>query len=563
MKAAIYARYSTEKQSKDSIEDQFRKCRERAEREGFTVYKYYKDEAVSGTSKDRPEYNAMLEAAKEKQFDVLMIDDLSRLSRDDVEMKQVLRRLTFNKIRIIGVADGYDSSVKGHKIQAGARGLINEIYLDDLKEKTHRGLEGKALNGKVCGGKSYGYDHIPEEDPARKDPYGRPLIVNVHRVINKEEAKVIKKIFEWYAEGRAPRWMANKLNEQRIPSPRNSKWLGSAIHGHAQKGTGILNNQLYIGKIIWNRSEWKKDPDTGKRKRFERPENEWVITEDESLRIISDKLWQQAKQRQAEKLAASRKQQTTHGNKMARSTGASPKYLFSSLLKCGVCGKSYAMKNQHSYGCASYTNGGKHACGNKLLLNRELAEELLLKEIKAELSQKDRIKRIAAKVDKLVHAAKTKNKPNKNKLKAEHTKIEQEIANIMTAIKAGIITESTKTELEKAEAEKASLQAKIAQADNSPLGNKLITYIPKAMAAVQRMIDSFDQITERDTHKVRSQMKHLLGGQITLKPHKTGEYLEAEIKGSFVGLLKFSRALSPEKINMVAGAGFEPTTFGL
>lgn len=116
MKAVIYARFSTDKQSDSSIEDQARNCLRYAERSGMTITSRFEDKAISGASKNRPGFDAMKVSADRGEFDVLLVDDLSRLSRDDVEMKQVIRRFKFRRIRIIGVSDGYDSDTKGEKI---------------------------------------------------------------------------------------------------------------------------------------------------------------------------------------------------------------------------------------------------------------------------------------------------------------------------------------------------------------------------------------------------------------------------------------------------------------
>ena len=167
MKAALYARYSTDKQRDASIEDQFRNCQAYAEREGWEVIARYADRGISGADAGRPQYQAMLADAKAGKFNVLLMDDLSRLSRDEVETRRALRRLPFWGVRVIAVSDGYDSESKGHKVHAGVRGLINEIYLDDLREKTHRGLTGQALKGFNTGGRCYGYRHIPIEDATR------------------------------------------------------------------------------------------------------------------------------------------------------------------------------------------------------------------------------------------------------------------------------------------------------------------------------------------------------------------------------------------------------------
>ena len=157
MRVVFYARYSSDRQREASIKDQFRNCSRLAKHEGWDVAKWYRDKAISGSTSNRPGYQQMLSDAGEGRFDVLIVDDLSRLSRDDIEMMQVIRRFIYWDIRIIGVSDGYDSDSKGAKVHAGVRGLINEIYLDDLSEKTHRGLSGNAIKGLSCGGRSYGH----------------------------------------------------------------------------------------------------------------------------------------------------------------------------------------------------------------------------------------------------------------------------------------------------------------------------------------------------------------------------------------------------------------------
>lgn len=153
------------------------------------------------------------------------------------------------------VIDGYDSGSKSRKIQRGVRSLVNEIYLDDLREKTHRGLSGQALRGLSAGGKTYGYRAVPIEDSTRKDAHGRPEIVGVRREVDKEQATIVRMIYEWYADGLSPLAITHKLNEIGVLSPRGGKWARSAIQGDKEHGTGLLNNLLYVGKYVWNRSE--------------------------------------------------------------------------------------------------------------------------------------------------------------------------------------------------------------------------------------------------------------------------------------------------------------------
>ena len=93
-------------------------------------------------------------------------------------------------------------------------------------------------------------------------PEGRPL--TGERRINAQEAAIVRRIFEDYAAGVSPRAIAKRLNAEGVPGPRR-KWGPSTIHGNRQRGTGILNNELYIGRLVWNRLRYVKDPETGKR----------------------------------------------------------------------------------------------------------------------------------------------------------------------------------------------------------------------------------------------------------------------------------------------------------
>src|SRR5690606_33760851 len=113
-----------------------------------------------------------------------------------------------------------------------------------------------------------------------------------------------------------------ELNRLRVPSPRGSTWAVSAIYGSPAKGSGILNNPLYAGRYIWNRSQWIKDPDTGKRQRFERPESEWRIQDRPDLRIVDDDVWSSVRSRM--------ERPRLQGGRQGR--GASVRTLFGGLM---------------------------------------------------------------------------------------------------------------------------------------------------------------------------------------------------------------------------------------
>jgi site-specific DNA recombinase len=147
---------------------------------------------------------------------------------------------------------------------------MNALFLKDLADKTRRGLEGRVREGRSGGGLCFGYDVVREHD-ARGGP------VHGGRRINEAEADTVRRVFAEFAAGKSPRRIAVDLNRDNIPGPRGGTWDASTVNGNAARSTGILNNELYIGRIVWNRLRYIKDPATGKRiSRLNKPEH-WVV----------------------------------------------------------------------------------------------------------------------------------------------------------------------------------------------------------------------------------------------------------------------------------------------
>ena len=556
-RAVIYARYSTDKQKDASIDDQVRNCKQFAEDKGFVVVNIYSDQAISGSNNRRPDYLQMYADGEAKKFDVLLVDDLSRLSRNDLEMKRIVNRFKFWGLRIVGISDGFDSDSKSYKIQSSVRGLINEVYLDDLRDKTHRGMTGQALKGNNCGGRCYGYKHIVEEDLIRKDEHGRPLIIATKRIVDEDQAGWLRKIFQWYADGYSPRYIAEELNKAGARSTRGGTWAASAIYGDMRTDTGLLNNELYIGRFNWNKSQWVKDPDTGKRKRLGREKAEWVVTEIPELRIIDDNLWSRVKARQKEQfLKTAEHRKKSHSR--AR-LGAGPKYLLSGLLKCGCCGANYILVDYYRYGCAVHKDRGPAACTNSLKVTRKLLETKILHGIKTELFTAEGISIFRREVQRFLKEKKLQQKPETTSLNKKLAEIETEITNIMNAIKAGILTQTTKSQLLTAEAQRDEI-AELLKADVKGL-DKIEELLPRAVDTFKAMIDEFGNIEPEHVPGMRNKIKAFVGDEIRLVPATEGNHLVAELQGDFAGLLALEASKS--KLAVVAGARFELTTFRL
>ena len=285
-RAAIYARYSSESQSAASIDDQIRVCREFVGRQGWTVAQVLTDAALSAATTLRPGYQALLEGAREAAFDVVVAEALDRLSRDQEDTAALFKRLRFAGIRLVTLAEGEIS-----ELHVGLKGTMNALYLKDLAEKTRRGLRGRVEAGRSGGGNAYGY-----RVARRLGADGQP--VTGEREIDAAEAAVVARIFRAYAAGRSPKRIALDLNAEGIPGPRGGAWSASTLNGNRARGTGILNNEMYVGRLVWNRQRFIKDPDTGKRVSRMNPQSEWIVQDVPELRIVDQERWDQAKARQ-------------------------------------------------------------------------------------------------------------------------------------------------------------------------------------------------------------------------------------------------------------------------
>ena len=557
MRVIAYARFSSEKQSPASIEDQFRNCRRYTDSKSWSIMRHIEDCAISGTSTARPGYQELLAAVEKRELDVLIVDELSRLTRNNAETLRLVELLKRRRVRLIGVSDGFDSDTKGYKLAAGLHGLMNEAAVDAIRERTHRGLYGKVEHGFSAGGRSYGYKGIPIEHPTKKDAHGRPEIEAVRREIEPEQAKWVVQIFEWFAAGKSARAIAAELNRLNILSPRGATWCASAIHGEASKGTGILNNPLYNGKYVWNRSEWMKNSETGKRTYLPRPESEWVTTNMPELRIVPQELWDAVQARQADtrrKSAALRKALNNPKTKMM--TG---KYLFSGLLKCACCGASYVMCSTTSYGCSFNLNRGEAACANGLRLSRKVAEEALLETIQGDLCTDDNIDLYIKELETLLRQKGKEPQPELEANRQALATVEKQIANLVEAVMGGGINQAIKAALDKAEAEKAKLEAAVKV--ETVLIDDMTAFLPNAADRYKQMVGRLQETLQKDTEAAHQHLKTLIG-TVKLHPNVSGEYLEAEVQYSVEGLLTLAVG-EKFKVDLVAGAGFEPAAFRL
>jgi DNA invertase Pin-like site-specific DNA recombinase len=368
-RAAIYARFSSENQREASIDDQIRVCTAHLARDGFSVVETYADYAISGATTLRPGYQALLNDARARRFDIVVAESLDRFSRDQEHIAAFYKHMTFAGVSIVTLAEGAIT-----ELHIGLKGTMGALYLKDLAQKTHRGLEGRVRAGRSAGGLCYGYRVVRKLRPDGTTTAGM-------RVIDDTEAIVVRQIFADYAGGLSPRTIARALNQANVPGSRGGRWTASLILGNAVRETGILRNRLYAGKLVWNRQHFIKDPTSGKRVARPNPPSAWIVEPVPALRIIEPILWTAVQQRLevSRRLIVDERRDKRAagfagmpGSTVGSRLGATrrPAWLLSGLVRCGLCGGGMTVVGEHGrLGCANHRE--RDTCTNRRTVLRD------------------------------------------------------------------------------------------------------------------------------------------------------------------------------------------------
>jgi site-specific DNA recombinase len=535
MRVAIYARYSSDQQRDASIPDQFRICRELAGRQGWTVVREFSDAAKSGASDIRPGYQNLLRDATAMRFDIVLAESLDRLSRDQEDTAHLFKQLSFRKVRIVTLAEGDVTN-----LIVGFKGTMNSIFLKDLADKTRRGLRGRAEAGKSAGGLSYGYRVNRTADGAAVG----------ERSIDTNEAAVVTRIFTEFASGASPQAIAKRLNTERVPGPRGRAWGPSTIHGHAGRGTGILNNELYVGLLVWNKLTYVKDPDTGKRVSRLNPATDRVIKEVPQLRVLPDELWRAAKKRQQ------------HVRQALGATGnigraQRPLHVFSGLIRCASCDSSYVVYSAHRLACSGMRDKG--ICSNRLTIRRDELEARVLTALQTRFFENEAFKVFCDEFTTAVNETRMQARSAAKSVTRELAKIDGEIKKLIQAIKDGVPAVAIRGELLALENRKVVLRSEQEQMhENPPLLH------PSLADRWRQEVTELRQALEDDhcDPEAREAVRHMVA-EIRLTP--SNGVLTIDVKGNLAAMLAAASHTDDwqRQIALVAGGGFEPPTFGL
>ncbi len=484
MKAVIYARYSTENQDARSIEDQERRCRVFAVARGLQVVDVYSDAAVSGTTTARPNLQRLLVDARARKFKAVVVDDLSRLSRDRTDSAVLIRQLDDLGIQVVDAETGATSDDEASDVVFAVKGIVNAEYVKAIRRQTHRGLEGRAIAGFHTGGKTYGYSSVAEPNPA--DPT-KPRRVPVVDLV---EAALVVRIFELFASGQSPRQIAQALNADHVPAPHDNGRGNKGASGWSHTTIrAMLRNRRYRGELMWNASKWKKTA-KGTRRRVARPDADRIVKNVPELAIVGEDLWQRVQNR----LGSS--QRFFDPDRRGRTPRTSRTFALSGLLRCGECGGNFGIVGQakragkvyRTLGCSAHKD---HRCANARTISERKVVNTLTSYLRERLSRPDRVRTFVAAFEAKFSQLDAAESPAKV-LEAQVEKQRQLVSNVQQALVACPSSTSLPERLAVEERKLGQLQDQL---------RTIVTARPKVLplpTAIARYVTELAQTLESD-----------------------------------------------------------------
>ena len=543
-RVVIYGRHSTTFQNPESSDDQVRSCYPLVERLGGTVVQVYTDPEESGYKRLRPGLQALLDSIRNGEVDIVVCEAIDRIARDGEDISWLGKKLRFSNVRLHTLTEGEIDEMK-----FAVASMMGSIYLKILQQKTLRGMEAAVLAGRLAGGRVYGYRAVES-----RNSKGEPIKGLLE--IDPETAPVVQRIHRDFATGKSAYQIAVALNEACVPSPRGGKWNQSTIRGDPKKHVGILHNPLYRGELVWGRREWRRDPDSDKRERRYRLRDEsgWVRVKVPDLRIIDPEL---ARQVQAE---VRRRSNPRLSNSLGQTR---KKHLLSGLIKCGDCGASYVINGKDYYRCGGKREG---KCESEISIRKSVVEEAVLRVIQTQLMTAELAELFAKEFTREVERLRSTGDSEVQLVRNRLGDVETEIRNLAANFTQGIVSPTLATMLTEREAEKEKLAERLRhlesarRADVLPHPALLERYTAKVNKAREALSDP--TVRQEASEALRSLIE-------TITIHTDDDRTIADVVGDTSKIIEFAAdegrrpAGAPSSIAVVAGVGFEPTTFRL
>ena len=401
--AVIYARYSSNNQTEQSIEGQVHVCQDFAKRNDIVIVDSYIDRAISGTTDEREAFQRMLKDSNNKKWDYVLVYKLDRFARNKYESAIHRKHLKDNGIKLLSAMENIPETPEGVLLESLLEGM-NQYFSEELAQKVSRGLHESRMKGHCIGSVPLGY--IKE---------------NKMLNINEDEAIIVKRIFEDYASGKTILQICRDFEKESITN-KGGKFVPQTVRH-------ILKREEYTGIYVIHGKTYDKIYPS----------------------IISKELFQNVKQR----LDANRYGCRKENHEIFR---------LKDKIYCGCCNKkmypvSAISSNRQPIRYYKCITTKKRNClvGN---IDKVFIENVINEFLISQFNIPENLEEISNKIYEL-HKKRVGNNNSLNALKNELQRTNTAISNIMIAIEKGILTETTKYRLEELEKQKKDLQEKL------------------------------------------------------------------------------------------------------
>jgi len=431
---AIYARKSTEQKGvlddAKSVEIQIRSARASAEKHGWTVLEeyVYADDGISGAEfEKRPEFMRMIaDVGKRSPFRILIIADISRLGREQLELGFYAKRLDEAGVKLFSYLDDQfihlsdPTAVMGFQLA----GFAATMQRTTTSKMVRNAMIDMAKQGYATGATPYGYELRRLDGLAGKR--GRVIMR-----IDATEGPVVVRIFERAAAGAGFRRIAFELTRDEIKPRRAKHWAPNSIRG-------ILENPVYKGEREYGRTSNKTA--WGKKGVVYHPREKWLTGLPGVEAIVTPELWEAAARARATTFA----RQVAHngGRKGGRLRDGQSKYLLCGLAQCALCGGPITAIHRPpcvgqteryvAYGCGNYHRGGRTFCRNATTVAIEHVHRAIVEKLLAEPIN-DEAKRIVE--DVLDLDARRRSRSDVPRQRARVERLTKEVGRFMRAVK--------------------------------------------------------------------------------------------------------------------------------
>lgn len=402
--AVIYARYSSERQTEQSIEGQVRVCNEYAERNNILILDTYIDRAMTGTNDNRTDFQRMLKDSAKQAWDYVLVYKLDRFSRNKYEMAMHKKTLRDNGIKLVSAMENIPDTPEGIILESLLEGMA-EYYSAELSQKVRRGMRESRTKGNYTGGRVlYGYK-----------------VVNKKVIVNEDEAEVVRYIYSQYAAGVYVKDIVAALTEKGIYY-HGGRFKKNTVHN-------MLNNERYHG-ILRHGGEVYTNMFP-------------AIVPDDIFEIVQ------------------RKAEENHYGKH----DFPEEYLLKFKAYCGYCGKPMTSESGTSksgeivryYKCYTRKSGG--ACA-KAPIRKDILEQIVTDTTLNVFCDMTTVFDLAERIMQR-HKDRVADNALLNILEKERSETQRSIDNIMNAMEQGIVTSSTKSRLVLLESKIEEVEGKI------------------------------------------------------------------------------------------------------